>query len=73
MDALSPFINTLIETEDIRKAAEAASQGAEATKMMKASLGRAVYVGGEDEWVGKIPDPGAYGLSEFLNGIAEGI
>ncbi|EZG11258.1 dihydroxyacetone kinase [Trichophyton rubrum CBS 735.88] len=73
MDALSPFISTLIETEDIRKAAEAASQGAESTKMMKASLGRAVYVGGEDEWVGKIPDPGAYGLSEFLNGVAEGI
>ncbi|KAF3483427.1 dihydroxyacetone kinase [Arthroderma uncinatum] len=73
MDALSPFINTLVETGDIRKAAEAANQGTESTKSMKASLGRAVYVGGEDEWVGKVPDPGAYGLSEFLNGLADGI
>ncbi|KAM5448363.1 dihydroxyacetone kinase Dak1 [Microsporum audouinii] len=73
MDALSPFISTLVETNDIKKAAEAANQGAESTKKMKASLGRAVYVGGEEEWVGKVPDPGAYGLSEFLNGLADGI
>jgi triose/dihydroxyacetone kinase / FAD-AMP lyase (cyclizing) len=29
-----------------------------------------VYVGGESEWVGKIPDPGAWGLKEFLVGLA---
>lgn len=71
MDALVPFSKKLIETKDIKAAAKAAQEGTEATKSMKASLGRAVYVGGEDEWVGKIPDPGAYGLSEFLTGLAE--
>ncbi|EAW13131.1 putative dihydroxyacetone kinase (DakA) [Aspergillus clavatus NRRL 1] len=71
IDALVPFCNTLLETKDVHAAAKAAQDGTEATKSMKASLGRAVYVGGEEEWVGKIPDPGAYGLSEFLNGLAE--
>lgn len=73
MDALVPFSKKLIETKDIKAAAQAAQEGTESTKHMKASLGRAVYVGGEEEWVGKIPDPGAYGLSEFLSGLAEAI
>lgn len=71
MDALVPFCDTLFETHDIRVAAAAAQQGTESTKSMKASLGRSVYVGGESEWIGKVPDPGAYGLTEFLTGIAE--
>ncbi|KAJ5218747.1 Dihydroxyacetone kinase 1 [Penicillium cinerascens] len=71
MDALVPFCDTLLETHDIRVAAAAAQQGTESTKSMKASLGRSVYVGGESEWIGKVPDPGAYGLTEFLTGIAE--
>jgi triose/dihydroxyacetone kinase / FAD-AMP lyase (cyclizing) len=29
-----------------------------------------VYVGAEEEWMGKVPDPGAWGLSEFLTGLA---
>jgi triose/dihydroxyacetone kinase / FAD-AMP lyase (cyclizing) len=70
MDALVPFVDTLSSTGDVKKAAEAAKEGAEKTKAMKASLGRAVYVGAEDEWMGKIPDPGAWGLQEFLVGLA---
>ncbi|KAF7512114.1 hypothetical protein GJ744_002276 [Endocarpon pusillum] len=70
MDALIPFVKTLGESGDVKKAAEAAAKGAEETKGMKASLGRAVYVGGESEWMGKIPDPGAWGLKEFLEGLA---
>ena len=70
MDALVPFVDTLSSTGDVKKAAEAAKEGAEKTKDMKASLGRAVYVGAEDEWMGKIPDPGAWGLQEFLVGMA---
>ncbi|OAP62986.1 dihydroxyacetone kinase [Fonsecaea erecta] len=70
MDALVPFVETLSSTGDVKKAAEAAKEGAEKTKSMKASLGRAVYVGAEDEWMGKIPDPGAWGLQEFLIGLA---
>lgn len=73
VDAITPFIETLVETGDLRSAAAAAREGTERTKEMKASLGRTVYVGSEEEWIGKIPDPGAFGLSEFLSGIAEGV
>ena len=71
LDALVPFVDTLGSSGDVKKAAADARKGAEATKRMKASLGRAVYVGGEDDWIGKIPDPGAWGLAEFLDGISE--
>ncbi|GKZ22901.1 hypothetical protein AbraIFM66951_009351 [Aspergillus brasiliensis] len=73
LDALVPFCTQLQKAKDIHVAAKAAQQGTDSTKNMKASLGRSVYVGGEDEWVGKIPDPGAYGLSVFLNGLAEAL
>ncbi|RAL14628.1 putative dihydroxyacetone kinase (DakA) [Aspergillus homomorphus CBS 101889] len=73
VDALVPFCKTLHDSKDVHAAAQAAQEGTDSTKHMKASLGRSVYVGGEDEWVGKIPDPGAYGLSEFLNGLAEAL
>ncbi|EAW17532.1 putative dihydroxyacetone kinase (DakA) [Aspergillus fischeri NRRL 181] len=73
IDALVPFCNTLVAAKDVHAAAKAAQDGTEATKSMKASLGRSVYVGGEEEWVGKVPDPGAYGLSEFLTGLAEAL
>lgn len=73
IDALVPFCETLFETKDVRAAAAAAQQGTESTKSMKASLGRSVYVGSEEEWIGKVPDPGAYGLSEFLTGLAEAV
>lgn len=70
IDALVPFCDTLAATADVHAAAKAAEEGTEATKHLKASLGRSVYVGSEEEWLGKVPDPGAYGLSEFLNGLA---
>lgn len=73
IDALAPFVDSLLETGDVRVAAAAAQQGTESTKAMKASLGRSVYVGGEGQWIGKVPDPGAFGLSEFLTGLAEGV
>ena len=71
MDALIPFVKTLSETGNVKNAAEAAKKGADTTKGMKPSLGRAVYVGGENWKV--VPDPGAYGLSEFLTGLANGL
>ncbi|RDW63039.1 putative dihydroxyacetone kinase (DakA) [Aspergillus mulundensis] len=73
IDALVPFAQTLAEKKDVHAAAEAAHEGTEATKHMKASLGRAVYVGGEEEWVGKVPDPGAFGLSAFFAGLADAL
>ena len=69
MDALVPFVKGL-EGGDVKKAAEEARKGAEDTKNMKPGLGRAVYVGSESEWMGKVPDPGAWGLAEFLEGLA---
>jgi dihydroxyacetone kinase len=68
IDALHPFVETLRETGDVKKAAEAARKGAEGTKGMKASLGRSVYVGGSG--YEEVPDPGAWGLSEFFLGLA---
>ncbi|KAL1297709.1 hypothetical protein AAFC00_006257 [Neodothiora populina] len=70
VDALAPFVETLKTSGDLKKAAEAAQEGADHTKGMKASLGRTVYVGGEGYQ--QVPDPGAYGLSKFLSGLAEG-
>ncbi|KAI4754192.1 dihydroxyacetone kinase [Aureobasidium sp. EXF-3400] len=69
VDALEPFIEQLAATNDLKKAAQAAKKGSDATKGMKASLGRSVYVG--NEGFKEVPDPGAYGLSEFLTGLAE--
>ena len=68
IDALQPFVETLASTGDVKKAAEASRKGAEGTKGMKASLGRTVYVGGSG--FEQVPDPGAWGLSEFFLGIA---
>lgn len=71
MDALVPFVNVLRETNDIKKAAAAAKEGAQGTKGMKASLGRSVYVGGKG--FEEVPDPGAYGLSIFLSALADAL
>src|ERR1700678_3742198 len=68
VDALHPFVETLAETGDVKKAAEASRKGAEGTKGMKASLGRTVYIGGKG--FEQVPDPGAWGLSEFFLGLA---
>lgn len=71
MDALVPFVNVLRDTKNIQKAAQAAKEGADKTKGMKASLGRSVYVGGTG--FKEVPDPGAYGLSIFLSGLADAL
>ncbi|KAF8854710.1 dihydroxyacetone kinase [Acephala macrosclerotiorum] len=68
VDALHPFVETLADTGDLKKAAEASRKGAEGTKGMKASLGRTVYIGGSG--FEQVPDPGAWGLSEFFLGLA---
>ena len=68
VDALYPFVETLNSTGDLKKAAEASRKGAEGTKGMKASLGRTVYIGGSG--FEQVPDPGAWGLSEFFLGLA---
>jgi dihydroxyacetone kinase len=71
VDALYPFVGTLSKSGNVHKAAEAANDGAQKTRGMKASLGRTVYIGGDD-WQ-KTPDPGAIGLAVFLLGLSEGL
>lgn len=70
LDALLPFRSELRASASCRRAAQAAQRGAEATKSMKASLGRTVYVGGAEQWLGVIPDPGAWGLAAFFSGLS---
>lgn len=68
VDALYPFVETLTSSGDVKKAAEASHKAADATKGMKASLGRSVYVGGSG--YEEVPDPGAWGLACFFQGLA---
>ena len=69
MDVLYPFVETLQTGGDMKRAAEAARNGADGTKGMRPNLGRTVYVGGQ-AWQ-DVPDPGAVGLSAFITGLAE--
>ncbi|KAJ4147959.1 hypothetical protein LMH87_002450 [Akanthomyces muscarius] len=68
VDALYPFVETLASSGDVGQAAEASHKAADATKGMKASLGRSVYVGGSG--YEEVPDPGAWGLACFFQGLA---
>lgn len=70
IDALAPFVEALAESGDLGRAAEGARAGAEGTKGMKPGLGRSVYIGGEGYL--QVPDPGAWGLACFFEGLREG-
>ncbi|KAI0390873.1 Dak1 domain-containing protein [Xylariaceae sp. FL0594] len=67
VDTLQPFSEVFAATGDLVQAVDAAQKGCDSTKGIEASLGRSVYVGGE-EWK-NCPDPGAYGLLAFLRGF----
>ncbi|KAF5630907.1 dihydroxyacetone kinase [Fusarium sp. NRRL 52700] len=68
VDALHPFVEVLNQTGDVKKAADAALEGANKTKGMQASLGRTVYIGGSGYQ--EVPDPGAWGLASFFLGLS---
>ncbi|KAF5724057.1 dihydroxyacetone kinase [Fusarium mundagurra] len=68
VDALHPFVEALNQTGDVKKAADAAMEGANKTKGMQASLGRTVYIGGSGYQ--EVPDPGAWGLASFFLGLS---
>lgn len=72
MDALIPFTSELGASGDVKQAAQVAKEGALKTMSMRPGLGRTVYIGNEDMWMGTIPDPGAWGLSMFFEGLAKG-
>lgn len=69
MDALIPFVDSLSVDGELGKAAAAAAGGATKTRQMRPGLGRSVYIGNQDAWLGKVPDPGAWGLSKFFSGL----
>ncbi|KAK9478898.1 Dak1 domain-containing protein [Lipomyces japonicus] len=71
VDALDPFISTLLSTSDVRAAASAARKGALNTKGLAAGLGRAVYV--DNSVYDRVPDPGAVGIAELVEGLAAGL
>jgi dihydroxyacetone kinase len=67
LDCLIPFIETLHETGDAKKALEEAEKGVESTKTLEAKLGRSSYL--DEAATRGIPDPGAYGLLMLMQGM----
>lgn len=69
IDALQPALEALRDS-DLRTAAQAAQQGAEATaKMAKAGAGRSSYVNKEN--LDGVMDPGAVAVAEVFNVLAQ--
>jgi dihydroxyacetone kinase-like predicted kinase len=64
---LIPFVETLQETGDSKKALEEAEKGVETTKKLEAKLGRSSYL--DEAATRGVPDPGAYGLLMLLEGM----
>ncbi|KAK3056243.1 hypothetical protein LTR09_002750 [Extremus antarcticus] len=73
MDTLIPFSETFEKTSDLKKAVEAADEGAKSTSGMKAGFGRAAYVGEEAAAQDTPPDPGAMAAAIFLKGLLQGL
>jgi triose/dihydroxyacetone kinase / FAD-AMP lyase (cyclizing) len=74
MDTLIPFCEVLEKEVDLPKAVDAAQQGAQSTSGMKASFGRATYVGeGAETKQDAPPDPGAMAAAIFLQGLLSGL
>lgn len=67
LDCLIPFVETLKETGDAKKALLEAEKGVESTKKLEAKLGRSSYL--DEAATRGVPDPGAYGLLKLLEGM----
>ena len=71
MDVLLPFADSFLKSADFGSSVKVAADKAEATRYLKAKMGRASYVG---EGSGQeLPDPGAWALYEILRGLAKGL
>ncbi|EHH69578.1 dihydroxyacetone kinase subunit DhaK [Gluconobacter morbifer] len=68
LDALFPAIAAL-QTGDLKQAAKAAREGADATCAMPAKAGRAAYI--PKEQLRNIPDPGAEAIARLLEGLSK--
>jgi len=69
LDALHPAVEALRDGGDVRQAASAAREGAEATAQMVATVGRASRLGGRSRG---LADPGATSLAIILEALAGG-
>lgn len=71
VDTLQPFVDSLSQSGDLKKAVSEARSGCEATAHLGAKFGRASYVN-ESEFEGEegIPDPGAVGLLAIIEGFS---
>lgn len=68
MDVLLPFADAFAASKDFGAAVAVAKEKAEATRFLKARFGRATYVA--EAQGQELPDPGAWALYEWLNGMA---
>ena len=68
MDALIPYIETLVSSGDVKEALSKAQEGVDGTKKMEATLGRSAYL--DESATQGVPDPGAYGLYVLLEGMS---
>ncbi|RUP52186.1 Dak1 domain-containing protein [Jimgerdemannia flammicorona] len=73
IDALAPFVETFVATRSIAEAVHRAREGAEATRKMKARLGRASYVSDESVIGAAVPDAGAWGFVALVSGLKAGL
>jgi len=71
MDSLIPFAEDFARTNDFQHAVQVAHEKAEATRYLKAKFGRATYVAEAEGQ--ELPDPGAWALYEWVNGMAQAI
>lgn len=68
MDVLLPFADAFAASQDFHGAVAVAKEKAEATKYLKAKFGRATYVA--EAQGQELPDPGAWALYEWLDGMS---
>lgn len=71
MDVLLPFADTFAASKDFRASVAVAKEKAEATRFLKARFGRATYVA--EAQGQELPDPGAWALYEWLNGMSTAV
>lgn len=71
MDVLLPFTDEFARSKNFHRAVGVAKEKAESTKYLKAKFGRATYVA--EAQGQELPDPGAWALYEWLDGMSTAI
>ncbi|KAH3669225.1 hypothetical protein OGAPHI_001346 [Ogataea philodendri] len=69
MDVLIPFCRDFSKSRNIDQSIKVALDSAEGTRKIRPKLGRASYVGIDDNETDFPPDPGAYGVYEIISAL----